>query len=145
MIHHGCLEVCLLAVKGGDQGRDAPGHRQAHRYAHQSPAICPPLANPSEGHVEKERGAEQAEIRRLPVPSADPADPLNWAPWRKFAALLVGSIYAFTGNYLSANVAPALALWFETFPRERKTYPELVYFVAVSASSLTPEETSVAN
>ncbi|SPO01430.1 related to HOL1 protein [Cephalotrichum gorgonifer] len=84
------------------------------------------------GHDEKGGDAEPAQIRRFPVPSADPADPLNWAPWRKFAALLVGSVYAFTANFISSNIAPALTLWFQTFPQERKTYPELVYFIAVT-------------
>lgn len=44
----------------------------------------------------------------------------------------MGSFYAFTGNYLGSNIAPALTLWFQTFPHEHRTYPELVYFIAVS-------------
>lgn len=90
------------------------------------------MANPAKGRPEdKAEDAEPTEFLKLPVPSSDPADPLNWAPWRKFALLLVGSFYAFTANFASANIAPALSLWFPTFPQEPKTFPELVYFIAV--------------
>lgn len=77
---------------------------------------------------------DSVEFLKLPAPSADPADPLNWAPWRKLALLLVGSVYAFTANFISSNIAPALSLWFMAFPKEPKPYPELVYFIAVRGS-----------
>ncbi|KAF7547595.1 hypothetical protein G7Z17_g7637 [Cylindrodendrum hubeiense] len=50
------------------------------------------------------------ELIKVPHPSNDPADPLNWPTWRKFAALLVASLFAFTGNFVSASIAPALEL-----------------------------------
>ena len=70
-------------------------------------------------------------IVRLPIPSADPADPLNWGTGRKFGLLFVASFYAFTANFISSNIAPALALWFTEFPQEPKPFSELVYFIAV--------------
>lgn len=36
------------------------------------------------------------------------------------------------GNFQSACIAPALSIWYTTFPQEYKTYPELVHLVAVN-------------
>lgn len=79
--------------------------------------------------------AEHVEIVKFPTPSADPADPVNWAPWRKLALLLVASVYAFTANYISSNIAPALTLWPAVYPKEQKTLPQLVYFIAVGITT----------
>lgn len=59
---------------------------------------------------------------------------MNWAPWRKFALLLVVSLYAFVGNFQAADVAPALSTWYTTFtqPQDYQTFPTLVHLVAVN-------------
>ncbi|EFQ36723.1 major facilitator superfamily transporter [Colletotrichum graminicola M1.001] len=69
---------------------------------------------------------------RFPPPSEDPADPLNWARWRKLALLLVVSFYSFCGNFTSASIAPALQLWFKTFPSQVRPYGDLTHFIAVN-------------
>ncbi|KAK1962294.1 major facilitator superfamily transporter [Colletotrichum sublineola] len=69
---------------------------------------------------------------RFPPPSEDPADPLNWVKWRKFAILLIVSFYSFCGNFLSASISPALQLWSQTFPRDARPYSDLTYFVALN-------------
>ncbi|TDZ30159.1 putative MFS-type transporter [Colletotrichum spinosum] len=69
---------------------------------------------------------------RYPQPSDDPADPLNWSASRKFALLLTVGLYSFAGNFLSASIAPALQLWFQTFPTEVRPFSDLSYFIAIS-------------
>ncbi|KAK2000475.1 major facilitator superfamily transporter [Colletotrichum falcatum] len=76
--------------------------------------------------------ASSGSLARFPPPSDDPADPLNWAQWRKIALLLVASLYAFSGNFTSASLAPALQLWFQAFPDDKRPYSDLTYFVAIN-------------
>jgi hypothetical protein len=62
------------------------------------------------------REAEHGELARdrglvlVPQPSSSPADPLNWATWRKIAALTCMSLYAAIGNFTSASIASAFPL-----------------------------------
>ncbi|CCF43117.1 major facilitator superfamily transporter [Colletotrichum higginsianum] len=69
---------------------------------------------------------------RFPQPSEDPADPLNWAQWRKFGLLLTVSLYSFVGNFTSSGIAPALSLWFKEFPHDVRPFSDLSYFIAVN-------------
>lgn len=54
----------------------------------------------------------------------------------------MASFYAFTANFISSNIAPALSLWFTEFPQEPKPFPELVYFIAVRHPLPTPSTLS---
>lgn len=47
-------------------------------------------------------------VHLVPEPSADPADPLNWAMWRKLSILFLMGIYAILGNTQSSILASAL-------------------------------------
>ncbi|KKY36324.1 putative major facilitator superfamily transporter [Diaporthe ampelina] len=76
------------------------------------------------------------EIVRFPRPSADPADPLNWASWRKVAVLLTTSIYAFVGNFASAGLAPALQAYNTNFPNDPQPFSQLTQLVAVSVLTI---------
>ncbi|KAH6888108.1 major facilitator superfamily transporter [Thelonectria olida] len=73
------------------------------------------------------------EIVKVPQPSADPADPLNWPTWRKFSVLLVASLFAFAGNFLSASIAPALQLLYHGFVPPTRSFTELTYYISVSS------------
>ncbi|OCL07391.1 MFS general substrate transporter, partial [Glonium stellatum] len=50
------------------------------------------------------------EIHLVPQPSLDPADPLNWAAWRKAAILICMSLYAFINNYTSSSLSSAFPI-----------------------------------
>ncbi|KAK0739311.1 major facilitator superfamily domain-containing protein [Apiosordaria backusii] len=67
---------------------------------------------------------------KYPLPTPDPADPLNWAPWRKLACISSVSLYAFVSNFISACVAPALPVWNLEFPEDQRKIEELMQFVA---------------
>lgn len=132
-IQHGGLEARLLPLQGGGHGRHATGHGATNRCVSQiqSPPAAPSGtgAHSTSDSARHETGGDA--IVRLPIPSADPADPLNWGSGRKLTLLSVASFYAFTANFIGSNIAPALTLWFTEFPQEPKPYSELVYFIAV--------------
>ncbi|KAF2025610.1 MFS general substrate transporter [Setomelanomma holmii] len=78
------------------------------------------------------------EIRLVPQPSADPADPLNLPFWRKLAMLAVMSIHPFVVNFTSSSISSALPIYAATpiFGLPPKTYPQLTYFIAVNSLML---------
>ncbi|KAK4211228.1 major facilitator superfamily domain-containing protein [Rhypophila decipiens] len=71
-------------------------------------------------------------VVRFPVPTSDPADPLNWAPWRKISCLLTVSLYSFACNFSSASLSPALPIWNLWFPENARPFKDLMKFVAVN-------------
>lgn len=82
------------------------------------------------------RNGKYAEhITNYPVPSADPADPLNWPLWRKDLCLASLCLYAFTANFTSACIGPALPVWDLTFPADPKPFKQLMLLVSVLPSS----------
>ncbi|KAK0636153.1 major facilitator superfamily domain-containing protein [Bombardia bombarda] len=69
-------------------------------------------------------------VVKFPTPTADPADPLNWAPWMKTACLMTVSLYAFVSNFVSASLAPALVIWNVEFPESARPFQDLTQLVA---------------
>ncbi|KAH3948937.1 hypothetical protein HBI25_011080 [Parastagonospora nodorum] len=74
------------------------------------------------------------EIRLVPQPSADPADPLNLPLWRKLAMLAVMSIHPFIVNFASSSIGSALPIYASTpiFGLPPKPFSELTYLIAVN-------------
>lgn len=72
------------------------------------------------------------ETVRFPKPSSDPADPLNWALWRKAALLGVSSLYAFVSNFNSSVMAPGLQLWPKAFPHDPRPFSQLPYLIGTN-------------
>jgi MFS family permease len=80
-----------------------------------------------------ERVASQTshdEIRLVPQPSADPADPLNFAFWRKLAM----SLHPFVVNFASSSIGSALPIYASTgiFGFPPKPFSTLTNLVAVN-------------
>lgn len=62
-------------------------------------------------HLERTASQDtREEIRLVPQPSQDPADPLNLPFWRKLAILAVMSIHPFVVNVASASLSSALPI-----------------------------------
>ncbi|CAO2657355.1 Nn.00g034810.m01.CDS01 [Neocucurbitaria sp. VM-36] len=74
------------------------------------------------------------EIRLVPLPSADPADPLNLPFWRKLAILFVMSLHPFVVNFTSSSLASALPIYASTpvFGFPPKEFSQLTYLIAVN-------------
>ncbi|KAF7444912.1 AraJ Arabinose efflux permease [Pyrenophora tritici-repentis] len=78
------------------------------------------------------------EIRLVPQPSADPADPLNLPMWRKIATLAVMSVHPFVVNFTSASISSALPIYASTpiFGLPPKSFSTLTYLPAVNVLML---------
>ncbi|CAE7205012.1 hypothetical protein P3342_011764 [Pyrenophora teres f. teres] len=78
------------------------------------------------------------EIRLVPQPSADPADPLNLPMWRKIATLAVMSVHPFVVNFTSASISSALPIYASTpvFGLPPKSFSTLTYLIAVNVLML---------
>lgn len=51
------------------------------------------------------------ELQLNPRPSLDPADPLNWPLWRKYAILACMSLFPFVSNFASASIASTFPIY----------------------------------
>ncbi|KAJ4374152.1 hypothetical protein N0V83_002893 [Neocucurbitaria cava] len=78
------------------------------------------------------------EIRLVPSPSADPADPLNLPFWRKSAILFVMSLHPFVVNFATSSLASALPIYAATpvFGYPPKGFSQLTYLIAVNSLML---------
>jgi MFS family permease len=74
------------------------------------------------------------EIRLVPQPSADPADPLNLPMWRKLAMLFAMSVHPFVVNFTSSSLSSALPIYAASpiFGLPPKPFSTLTYLVAVN-------------
>ncbi|KAI8937432.1 hypothetical protein NX059_005155 [Plenodomus lindquistii] len=74
------------------------------------------------------------EIRLVPQPSQDPADPLNLPFWRKLAVLGVMSLHPFVVNLTSASLSSALPIYASTpkFGLPPPSFSKLTYLIAVN-------------
>ncbi|CUM49414.1 uncharacterized protein AC631_05751 [Debaryomyces fabryi] len=46
-------------------------------------------------------------IQLVPLPSSDPADPLNWSSWKKNYEIILIAFQTFTSTFMSSGLAPA--------------------------------------
>ncbi|KAH7134969.1 major facilitator superfamily domain-containing protein [Dendryphion nanum] len=78
------------------------------------------------------------EIRLVPQPSEDPADPLNFPMWRKMAILGCMSLFPFIVNITSASISSALPFYAAApiFGLPPKTFAQLSYLIAVNILTL---------
>lgn len=53
--------------------------------------------------------ALSSQLQLSPMPSKNPADPLNWSQWQKFMALFCVSLFCFLANVTSASLSSALS------------------------------------
>ncbi|KAL6151511.1 hypothetical protein ACJQWK_10473 [Exserohilum turcicum] len=74
------------------------------------------------------------EIRLIPQPTADPADPLNLPMWRKLAILAVMSLHPFVVNFASSSTSSVLPIYESSgiFGYPPKRFSQLTYLVAVN-------------
>jgi hypothetical protein len=97
---------------------------------------------------------DEGNVRRIPVPSSDPNDPLNMNKWRKFGVVVCCCWYSIFSLVLVGGAGPILPFWIQEYAPEGldvteivklTTYPSLVMAlgkslnpVAFSTTSSTP-------
>jgi hypothetical protein len=88
---------------------------------------------PVNGNVDLLDGDEN--VRRIPVPSADPNDPLNMNKWRKLGIIITCCWYSIFSLILVGGAGPILPFFIEEYARDGyaaeqivklTTYPSLV-------------------
>ncbi|EAQ86360.1 hypothetical protein CHGG_07613 [Chaetomium globosum CBS 148.51] len=93
-------------------------------------AIPPGTVILIEHDSEKLAGKQGDSVVKVPTPTADPADPLNWSRWRKVTCMLSVAYYVFVANYISSSLAPALPLWNHVFPHDQRPMQDLIQLVS---------------
>lgn len=79
-------------------------------------------------------------LRLVPLPSSDPADPLNWPMWRKIAVLLCVSLYSFVSNFSSSSMASALPVYATPLAfMPPVPFARLTQLIAVSTEQRSPK------
>jgi hypothetical protein len=73
-------------------------------------------------------------VQKWPVPSLDPADPLNWPAWRKYSVLVCMSLWAWLSNFQAAGISSALPLMVPAFIRTEGPlpFPTLTRLISVN-------------
>ncbi|KAL4949756.1 major facilitator superfamily domain-containing protein [Aspergillus filifer] len=95
---------------------------------HEEVVSNPRLLSGAPGDVELLRGGDTILI---PTPSADPKDPLNLPPWRKWTLLVLVSAYSCTSVVLCSGMGPIFSVIQKQYPGEEArandllTYPTL--------------------
>ncbi|CAI6334900.1 unnamed protein product [Periconia digitata] len=84
-----------------------------------------------------ERTASQQdhdELRLVPQPSTDPADPLNFAAWRKAGILFSMSLCPFVANFTAGSISSALPVYASTpaLGLPPKPFSELTQLIAIN-------------
>jgi hypothetical protein len=92
------------------------------------------------------------EIRRIPIPSSDPNDPLNYSKWRKLGILICCCWFSIFSLVLVGGLGPILGVFIGLYAPTGKsiqqvvnltTYPSLV--MAFGEIIITPRSFSYAN
>ncbi|KAK7951318.1 uncharacterized protein PG986_007046 [Apiospora aurea] len=73
--------------------------------------------SPSQQHVEGNALLvdKQGQIRRLPIPSNSPNDPLNWKPWEKAAVVFCCCWFSIMGLALASGLSAILGVFFQFY------------------------------
>lgn len=65
-------------------------------------------------------------IRRVPIPSNDPNDPLNFSKWRKLGVLICCCWFSIFSLVLVGGLGPILGSFFAVYAPQGKTVQEIV-------------------
>ena len=90
-------------------------------------------------HIEWSASAQiHDEVRLVPQPSTDPADPLNFPWWRKMSILGCMSLLPFVVNFASASISSALPIYASTpiFGFPPTPFSKLTHLLAVNVLML---------
>ncbi|KAI1062600.1 hypothetical protein LB506_006464 [Fusarium annulatum] len=73
--------------------------------------------NASSGHVEGNALLVDAHgnVRRLPIPSNNPNDPLNWKSWKKWGVIVTCCWFSIMGLALIGGLGPILGIFFQLY------------------------------
>jgi hypothetical protein len=69
---------------------------------------------------------EDGNTRRIPIPTSDPNDPLNFSKWQKFGILISCCWFSIFSLFLVGGLGPILPLFMDMYLPEGKTAEQIV-------------------
>ncbi|XP_014553255.1 hypothetical protein COCVIDRAFT_108177 [Bipolaris victoriae FI3] len=85
------------------------------------------------GHVEGNALIldREGEIRRVPVPSNDPNDPLNFSAWERYSVIFCCCWFSLLGLSLAQGLAPILNIMTEMYMPQGYTVDEILFLITI--------------
>lgn len=85
------------------------------------------------GHVEGNAllVSKDGEVRRIPVPSNDPNDPLNFKPWQKYALVFCCCWFSIMGLSMASGLGAILSVFMEMYMAEGYTASQVVLLITL--------------
>jgi hypothetical protein len=74
---------------------------------------------------------KDGEIRKIPVPSADPNDPLNFRPWEKYGVVFCCCWFSIMGLSLAAGLGTILNTFFEMYGSQGYSAERIVLLITL--------------
>ncbi|KAK4044094.1 major facilitator superfamily domain-containing protein [Parachaetomium inaequale] len=85
------------------------------------------------GHIEGNAllVSKDGEIRKIPVPSSDPNDPLNFRPWEKYAVIFCCCWFSIMGLSMAAGLGAILNVFFELYGPQGYSSEQVVFLITL--------------
>lgn len=104
-------------VDGGHMGKDQDGTGKSKQH----------------GHIEGNAllVSRDGEIRKIPVPSSDPNDPLNFRSWEKYGVVFCCCWFSIMGLSMAGGLGAILHVFFEMYTPQGYTPDQVVMLITV--------------
>jgi hypothetical protein len=93
-----------------------------------------------DGHVDDKHGHiegnallvnKDGEIRKIPVPSSDPNDPLNFRPWEKYGVVFCCCWFSIMGLSVASGLGAILSVFFEMYTPQGYDADQVVLLITL--------------
>jgi hypothetical protein len=110
-------EMAIQQIEG--RLEDGHGHDHSHDHGH--------------GHIEGNALLvnKDGEIRKIPVPSSDPNDPLNFLPWEKYAVVFCCCWFSIMGLSMASGLGAILNVFFEMYGPQGYSSEQVVFLITL--------------
>lgn len=74
---------------------------------------------------------KEGKVRRIPVPSSDPNDPLNFRPWEKYAIVFCCCWFSIMGLSIASGLGTILHVFFQMYTPEGYNPDQVAFLVSL--------------
>lgn len=74
---------------------------------------------------------EDGQVRKIPVPSGDPNDPLNLRRWEKYGVIFCCCWFSIMGLSIASGLGAILNVFFEMYSPQGYTPDEIVFLITL--------------
>ena len=75
--------------------------------------------------------SKDGEIRKIPVPSSDPNDPLNFRPWEKYAVVFCCCWFSIMGLSMASGLGAIINVFFELYGPQGYSSEQVVFLITL--------------